>query len=81
LERSLFLPALVAAFVEESGAIAAANVGCNEPLKTFVAVRRRMLSDFFIDPGRIEPEMCHDLHLKARLNKNSNNAARIVLEA
>jgi hypothetical protein len=67
--------------VKEPSAIGAAHVGCHEPLKTFVAVRRRMLSDFFIDPGRIEPEMCHDLHLKARLNKNSNNAARIVLEA
>jgi hypothetical protein len=64
--------------VKESGAIAAAHIACREPLKTLMAVRRTMFSVLFVDPWRIDPEMCHGLHLNANRNKNSNNAATIV---
>jgi hypothetical protein len=67
--------------VKESDAIAAAHIACREPLKTLMAVRRTLFSVLSVDPWRIEPEMCHDLHLNANLNKNSNNAARIVLKS
>jgi hypothetical protein len=43
-----------------------------------MARRRTMFSIFFVDPWRIDAEMCHDLHLNANFNNNSNNAAGIV---
>jgi hypothetical protein len=35
----------------------------------------------FLDPWRIEPEVCHDLHPNAKLNINANNAAKIALKS
>jgi hypothetical protein len=55
--------------VKESGAIAAAHIACREPLKTLMAVRETVFFVLFVDPWRIEPEMCHDLHLNANLHK------------
>jgi hypothetical protein len=63
-----FLPAFITLLVKEPDAIAAAYIACREPLKTLVAVRRTVFSVFSVDPRRIEPEMCHDLHRKANLN-------------
>jgi hypothetical protein len=65
LKHPLFLPALEALFVKESGAIAAAHIARREPLKTLTAVRRTLFSVLSFDPWRIEPEMRHDLHLYA----------------
>jgi hypothetical protein len=65
LKHPLFLPALEAFFVKESGAIAAAHIARREPLKTLTAVRRTLFSVLSFDPWRIEPEMRHDLHLYA----------------
>jgi hypothetical protein len=55
--------------VKESGAIAAAYIADREPLKTLMAVRETVFFVLFVDPWRIEPEMCHDLHLNANLHK------------
>jgi hypothetical protein len=69
LKHPLFLPPLVALLVKKSGAITAAHIACREPLKTLMAVRRTVFFVLFVDPWRIEPKMCHDLHLSANLNK------------
>jgi hypothetical protein len=43
-----------------------------------MAIRRTIFSVFFVDPWRIDAEVCHDLHLNAKFNNYSNNAASIV---
>jgi hypothetical protein len=51
---------LVALFVKESGAIAAAHIVHREPFKTLMAIPRTMFFVFFVDPWRFDAEMCHD---------------------
>jgi hypothetical protein len=53
--------------VKEPGAIAAAHIACGESLKALMAVRRTVFCVLFVDPWRIEPEVCHYLHLIAIL--------------
>jgi hypothetical protein len=46
-----------------------------------MAVRTTLFPIIFLDPWRIEPEVCHDLHPNAKLNICANNATKIVLKS
>jgi hypothetical protein len=81
LKHILLLPPLITLFVKVSGAVAAAHIICREPFKALIAVWITLFPVLFVNPRRIDPEVCHDPHLNAKLNRNTNNATRFVLKS
>jgi hypothetical protein len=74
----LLLPSLKALLVKKSGAISAAHLASREAFNALTAVCGTSSRVVYVDSRRIDSEVRHDFLQNAKLNRNANNAAKVV---